>query len=134
MRYLSASDLRDLLPPAALIAAIKQSLCDFALGKVIVPVRQHVESGGRTLLTMPVIAEPAFGAKIVSVVPGNAERNLPVTSGLMVLSDGLTGQPLAVLNAAALTAQRTGAVGALGLSCMTPAGVDRIGVIGTGVQ
>jgi ornithine cyclodeaminase/alanine dehydrogenase-like protein (mu-crystallin family) len=134
MRYLSAQDLEDLVAPARLVAAIERALRDFAQGQVTVPARQHFESADKTVLSMPVIGATAFGAKLVSVVPGNASRGLPVTNGLMILSDGQSGVPLAVLNAAALTALRTGAVGALGLQRIAPAGVDRVGIIGTGVQ
>lgn len=134
MRYLSGKDLVDLISPTTLIAAIEEALCDFAAHKATVPVRQHVDFGDNTLLTMPAIGEGVFGTKIVSVVPSNATRGLPVTNGLMTLSDGVTGLPLAVLDAAMLTAQRTGAVGAVGLKWTTPLDAERIGIIGTGVQ
>jgi ornithine cyclodeaminase/alanine dehydrogenase-like protein (mu-crystallin family) len=134
MRYLSAQDLEGLVAPATLVAAIERALRDFAQGQVTVPARQHFEYGDKTVLSMPVIGATAFGAKLVSVVPGNANRGLPVTNGLMMLSDGQSGLPLAVLNAAALTALRTGAVGALALQHIAPASVDRVGIIGTGVQ
>jgi ornithine cyclodeaminase/alanine dehydrogenase-like protein (mu-crystallin family) len=134
MRFLFPSELLDLIPPSTLILAIEQSLRDFAERRVRVPERQHVDFGGNTLLTMPVIGPRAFGVKVVSVVPSNATRGLPVINGLMTLCDGVTGLPLAVLDAATLTAQRTGAVGALGVKYTTPPDVDRIGIIGTGVQ
>ena len=134
MRYLSAGDLDDLVAPATLVAAVERALRDFAQGQVSVPARQHFDCGDKTVLSMPVIGATAFGAKLVSVVPGNAKRGLPVTNGLMMLSDGESGLPLAVLNAAALTAVRTGAVGALALEHIAPASVDRVGIIGTGVQ
>ena len=134
MRYLSAGDVEALVAPAALVAAIERALRDFAQGLVTVPARQHFDCGDKTVLSMPVIGATAFGAKLVSVVPGNAKRGLPVTNGLMMLSGGQSGLPLAILNAAALTAQRTGAVGALALEHIAPASVDRVGLIGTGVQ
>jgi ornithine cyclodeaminase len=134
MRFLSGRDLHDLLPPHVLIEAIEQSLRDFAEQRVTVPARQHTHRGDVTLLTMPAVGQYAFGAKVVSVVPSNVTRGLPVIHGLMTLCDGVTGLPLAVLDAAALTAQRTGAVGALGLKHTTPAEVDSIGIVGTGVQ
>src|SRR5262249_61347026 len=45
-----------------------------------------------------------------------------------------SASPLAVMHAAALTAMRTGAVGALGLKYMTPTETHSIGIIGCGVQ
>ena len=44
------------------------------------------------------------------------------------------GRRVALLNAAALTAQRTGAIGALGVKYMTPADTASVGIIGAGVQ
>jgi ornithine cyclodeaminase/alanine dehydrogenase-like protein (mu-crystallin family) len=102
--------------------------------EVAVPARQHVKFDDNVLLAMPVVGKAAFGAKFVSVVPANAARGLPVTNSLMILSERRTGVPLAILSAAALTAERTGAVSALSLKYMTPAEVDSIGVLGTGVQ
>jgi ornithine cyclodeaminase/alanine dehydrogenase-like protein (mu-crystallin family) len=134
MRYLSAADITDLTTPATLIAALEQALRDFATGKVIVPTRGHTDFDGNTLLTMPVVGKGAFGTKTVSVIPSNADRGLPVISGLMTLHDRATGAPLAILDAAALTAQRTGAIGAIGLKHTTPEHTDTIGIIGAGTQ
>jgi ornithine cyclodeaminase/alanine dehydrogenase-like protein (mu-crystallin family) len=134
MRYLSGRDLVDLASPTTLIAALEKGLCDFAANRAIVPVRHHLHFDGNTLLTMPALGEDTFGVKVISVVPSNGYRGMPVTTGLMMLSDRVNGRPLAVLDAAMLTALRTGAVGALGLKCTAPPDVDRIGVIGTGVQ
>lgn len=134
MRYLAGKDLVDLLPPAVLVAAIEQALHDFAEGKALVPARHHLDFGDNTLLTMPAFGDGAFGTKIVSVIPSNAVRGVPVVNGLMVLNDGTTGLPLAILDAATLTAQRTGAVGAVGLKVTTPRNVDRLGIVGVGVQ
>jgi ornithine cyclodeaminase/alanine dehydrogenase-like protein (mu-crystallin family) len=134
MHYLSAKEIADLAIPTTLIAALEQSLRDYAAGKVIVPTRGHTDFDGNTLLTMPVVGQGTFGAKIVSVIPSNANRGHPVINGLMSLHDRATGAPLAILDAAALTAQRTGAIGALGLKHTTPDHTDTIGIIGTGTQ
>jgi ornithine cyclodeaminase len=134
MLYLSGEDLQNLVAPSDLVAVIEQALRDFAQGVVNVPTRGHVGFHGNTLLTMPVTGGAMVGAKIVTVVPENAGRELPVVQGLMTLFDGTTGTPLAILDAAMLTAQRTGAVGAVGLKYTTPEDLDRIGVIGVGVQ
>lgn len=134
MLFLSRQDLIELTSTPALIAAVEQGLRDFAAGQVVVPVRQHLDLGESTLLTMPVASRSGFGAKIVSVVPANANRALPVINGIMTLSDAQTGMPVAVLDAAVLTARRTGAVGAVALKCITPEDVESLGVVGSGVQ
>jgi ornithine cyclodeaminase len=134
MRILTGEQLRTLLPTSALVAAVEQSLRAMTQRQVEVPARHHIPWAGGTLLLMPAVGAGHIGVKLVSVVPGNAGTPLPVTSGLMVLLDGKTGQPLALLDAAVLTARRTGAVGALSLKLMTPGLLDSIGIIGTGVQ
>lgn len=98
------------------------------------PQRQHIEWGANTLLTMPAVAEEYCAVKLVSVVPGNAARALPVTNGTLILNDATTGLPLVLMNAAALTAQRTGAVGAVGVKYRTPAATSSVGIVGCGVQ
>ena len=131
---LSHSDLLGLLPPAALLEAVASAACVSGEGIPYAPQRQHLDWNGKSLLTMPAVAHDLIATKLVTVVPGNASRDLPVTNGVVILLDGDTGVPLALLNAAALTALRTGAVGALGVKHMTPVDTSSVGIIGCGVQ
>jgi ornithine cyclodeaminase len=132
MIALGSAQLFGLLNPAETIALVETAA--LSGGDSVVPQRQHVKWAQGTLLTMPAIAAGAVAVKLVSVVPDNAARKLPVTNGLMILGDAGTGLPLAIMDAAALTAMRTGAVGALGVKYLTPAGAATLGVIGAGVQ
>jgi ornithine cyclodeaminase/alanine dehydrogenase-like protein (mu-crystallin family) len=134
MLILSNSHIVGLLPSLDVIAAVEAAAGAHEDSRVIVPQRQHLDWNGNTLLIMPAVAEGSVGVKLVSMVPGNAAHNLPVTNGLMVLGDGATGLPLAVMSAAALTAVRTGAVGALGVKYMTSDAIASVGIIGCGVQ
>lgn len=131
---LSDKDVGELLSPRELVTAIEGAVREFEEGRANVPPRLHLEWDANTLLTMPAAAGKGLGVKLVSVVPGNAGRGLPVTSGLMILSDSQTGLPVAIMNAAALTARRTGAVGALGTLYMTPPDLETVGIIGVGAQ
>jgi ornithine cyclodeaminase/alanine dehydrogenase-like protein (mu-crystallin family) len=134
MIVLTDRDVSELLSPRELVAVVEAAARQYELGHAIVPKRTHLEWNGNTLLTMPAATADALGTKLVSVVPGNSARALPVTSGIMILNDAQTGLPLAILNATALTARRTGAVGALGTKYMTPADLDSVGIIGVGAQ
>jgi ornithine cyclodeaminase/alanine dehydrogenase-like protein (mu-crystallin family) len=131
---LSDRDLEGLLAPQALILAVEAAARAQDEGPVRAPPRQHLEWDRNTLLTMPAVSPEVLGVKLVSVVPANANRGLPVTNGIMVLNDRETGLVLALMNAAALTAQRTGAVGALGVRYLTPPDVSSVGIVGCGVQ
>jgi ornithine cyclodeaminase/alanine dehydrogenase-like protein (mu-crystallin family) len=131
---LKAADIPRLLTPAQLVGLVETAALAAGREDCVVPARQHIRWPGGTLLTMPAIAAGVISVKLVSVVPGNRARELPVTNGLLVLSDGETGLPRALLDAAALTAVRTGAVGAMGVKYLTPPDAATLGVVGTGVQ
>lgn len=134
MLVLNEKDLIGLLPPLEIIDAVEAALRAHAAGSIVAPARLHLHWDDHTLLAMPAATKSAAAVKVVSVVPSNASRNLPVTTGAMLLSDGTTGAPLAIMNAGALTAQRTGAVGALGVKYLTPPDTRSAGIIGCGIQ
>jgi ornithine cyclodeaminase/alanine dehydrogenase-like protein (mu-crystallin family) len=134
MLILNHRDLLDLLPPLRIMEAVERGVRAQQAGAVAVPERDHLHWQGATLLTMPSGNDAFLGVKSVAVVPSNAQRGLPVTGGGMLLMRADTCEPIALLNAAALTCQRTGAVGALGVKYMTPADTDSAGIVGVGVQ
>src|SRR2546421_538492 len=81
-----------------------------------VPVRSPSCSAASSRPNAFIHAMPAYLAdedvaalKWVSGYPDNPSRSLPYISGLIVLNDAATGQPLAVLDAAEITAARTAA-------------------------
>jgi ornithine cyclodeaminase len=134
MLILNANDLLGLLPQSALVDAVEAALRAHSAGSIIAPARLHLHWDDHTLLAMPAANKTSAAVKVVSVVPSNAARELPVTTGAMILNDGTTGVPLALMNAAALTAQRTGAVGSLGVKYLTPPDTRSAGIVGYGVQ
>jgi len=73
--------------------------------------------------------------KIASGFPGNPALGLPVGDGLMLLFRQDTGALARVLfDEGHLTDERTAAAGALASRTMAPPTVERIGILGTGVQ
>jgi ornithine cyclodeaminase/alanine dehydrogenase-like protein (mu-crystallin family) len=82
-------------------------------------------------------AMPALGGghallKWVTSFPGNPDRGLPTVTGLVLLSDAETGVLLAVLDAGAVTALRTGAAAVLAAATLGQGG--SIAVVGCGVN
>ena len=73
-----------------------------------------------------------IGVKVVTVVPGNSARGLPAIAGLYLLLDGTTGRPLAVMDAAALTARRTAAASALAADYLAAPGARQMLMVGAG--
>ena len=84
-------------------------------------------------------AMPALGGghallKWVTSFPGNPARGLPTVSGLVVLSDAETGVVVALLEAGAVTALRTGAAAVLAAETLGRPDADTAAVVGTGVN
>ena len=134
MLFLSNSDTLALLNLPEIIGAVREAAVAIQDPETVLPVRQHLDWPGTTLLVMPARAAKAVGVKLVSVIPSNAERCLPVTNGTMLLNDGITGLPLCLMNAAQLTAIRTGAISALSIQHMTPETSASMGIVGCGTQ
>jgi ornithine cyclodeaminase/alanine dehydrogenase-like protein (mu-crystallin family) len=82
-------------------------------------------------------AMPARGGDIamlkwISSFPGNPERGLPTVIGLLIVSDAQTSEPMAILDAGAVTALRTGAVAAVAAEALAQG--RTAAVIGCGVN
>lgn len=134
MLILTNQQIETLLSLEEIVVAVEQAMLSYESQTSLVPRRMHLDNGANTLLCMPSLNQQFFATKLVSVVPGNAAQNLPVTIGVMLLNDTATGLPLALMNASKLTALRTGAVGAVGIKHLTPSDSSSIGIIGCGVQ
>ncbi len=84
-------------------------------------------------------AMPALGAghallKWVTSFPGNPLQGLPTVSGLVLVSDASNGTLRAVLDAAEVTALRTGAAAVLAAETLGRADAGTAAVIGAGVN
>ena len=98
------------------------------------PDRMHTSDGQNSLLLMPCFSGQYFSTKLVSVFPEAVKHGQSVVNGVMVLFDNISGQPLAIMDGAAITAQRTGAVGGLGVKFLTSEKIKTAGILGAGVQ
>jgi len=72
--------------------------------------------------------------KWITSFPGNPERGLPTVSGIVCLSDARTGVPLAILDARAVTALRTGAVAAVATRAPARDDARTVGIVGCGLH
>ncbi len=134
MLNLSAETIENSLSPAEIIEAVKTGIIKCESGVYKVPTRMHLEGEGITNLVMPAMGKRYFCTKLVSVVPSNPQRDLPMILGTVVLSKMETGETLALMDAPMITALRTAAVGALGLDLIALKETETIGIIGLGVQ
>lgn len=102
------------------------------------PTRHHhkVEVPGAaaaTLLLMPAWSEGGYlGVKVVNVFPDNARHGLPAVTGVYLLFSATTGEVLATIDGAELTARRTAAASALAARYLARDDASRLLVVGTG--
>jgi ornithine cyclodeaminase len=75
---------------------------------------------------------PAFGAKLLSIFPRNAGR--PAIQGLIVVFDANDGRPVAVVDAASVTALRTAAASGMATRALAREDSRTLAILGTGVQ
>jgi ornithine cyclodeaminase/alanine dehydrogenase-like protein (mu-crystallin family) len=75
-----------------------------------------------------------FGIKALGAMPSNVTHGLPRATGLILLFDPATKTPLCVMDAQVISATRTGAVSYLAVKKLVDPSVERIGLVGSGVN
>ncbi len=139
MRLVTESELRQLIHEEESLQAVEQAFRALAEGRVEQPSPMSFdfpETSGEVHVKGAAIAgSPIFAVKIASGFYRNPERNLPVSSGLVLVLDQSTGFPLAIFqDNAYLTEMRTAAAGALATQHLTHDTIDKMAVLGSGAQ
>lgn len=136
---LSEHDVVELLTMEECIDVMADALAALARGEVHNPLRQAIRAPGAAGLLglMPAWRTgetPYYGLKEVCVFPENPKRGLDTHLGAVILHSGETGEPLAFMNAAAITAIRTAAVSAVATRLLAREDAAVLAIIGTGAQ
>jgi ornithine cyclodeaminase/alanine dehydrogenase-like protein (mu-crystallin family) len=136
---LSASAVRSVLGYPECATAMRTALIARARGEVFQPLRTVLRPPAAVgfMGLMPAYQqdqEAGYGLKAICVTPGNPAIGLDTHQGVVMLSSSATGEPLAVLNASAVTEIRTAAVSAVATSVLANDDADVLAIIGTGVQ
>jgi ornithine cyclodeaminase len=138
LRFLSAADVRRLLPMVDCIALMREALTTLARGDAVLPLRSMTRLPDRSGLLglMPgyLGAPVAFGIKLVTVMPRNQERGLDSHQGLVLLFDPEDGRPLAAMDASSITAIRTAAVSGAATRALAREDARELAILGSGVQ
>jgi ornithine cyclodeaminase/alanine dehydrogenase-like protein (mu-crystallin family) len=132
---LNHHDVTSMLTMRECIGVMEEALADLARGKVANPLRSlmRVEGAPGFLGLMPAYRGD-FGLKEVCVFPGNPAKGLDTHLGLVILHDGETGAPKAIMDASAITAIRTAAVSAVATKLLAREDSKVLAIIGSGVQ
>lgn len=135
--WLSESDVRAVLDPVELIDAMEEALSALSAGEVAHPVRTAIETAERSFFAvMPASMKRRgiLGAKLVTVMPGNAALGLDTHLAAISLFDAATGELLAVMDGRYITEVRTAAASAVSVRHMARADAQVLAILGSGVQ
>jgi ornithine cyclodeaminase/alanine dehydrogenase-like protein (mu-crystallin family) len=130
---IDASLLRSLVPMTDAIGASRTAFTAAAAGELTGPLRSALSR--HRVLVMP--AEHTSGSAIVKVLslqPDGWKVGLPSIGGSVLWVDGDSGRIAALLDAASLTALRTGAASGLATSLLAPPGSSALAMLGAGGQ
>ena len=120
------------------IEVMVDGLKQLARGQAQVPLRSVMflpeKVGALGMMPGSITDPPLTGLKIVTVFPGNHGSNLDSHQGAVLLFDGKTGQPLALLDASSITAIRTAAVSGVATRLLARPEIREASILGAGVQ
>lgn len=133
---LNEHEVTELLTLEDCIPAMENALASLARGEVHNPLRQAIRAPGAPGLLgmMPAWGSGYYALKEVCVFPENPKRGLDTHVGTVILHSGETGEPLAILNASAITAIRTAAVSAVATKLLAREDAHVLAILGGGVQ
>ena len=139
MELVNEESLRAQIGEAEALEAVERAFLALARGDVVQPPPMGFdfpEASGETHVKGAYIrGDATFAIKVASGFYRNPDKGLAVGSGLVLVLDAKTGAPLATLkDNAFLTELRTAAAGALATRLLAPTKIDKMAVLGTGVQ
>jgi ornithine cyclodeaminase len=128
---IDADGLRRRLSMRAAIDALQS-----AFGEDVPPVppRTHEVTPGGSLFVMPAAGPQGAGVKLITLTEANRAKGLPFIQGVYVLFGSEAQEPEAVIDGAAMTALRTGAVSGLATRFLARDDARRLVVFGSAVQ
>ena len=132
--FVNGTAVRELLPMESCVGLMREALTSLARGDSLLPLRSLVRlpDGSGLLGLMPgYLAEPrSFGLKVVSVMPGNHGTPYDSHQGVVMLFGLEHGEPLAIMDATAITAIRTAAA----TDALARGDAGDLALIGSGTQ
>jgi ornithine cyclodeaminase len=137
LRLIDAASVHRLLDYAPLVEALAAAhrAAPPLVGRSLLEPPPGAGRVGEGFLVLPAWAHGrAFGVKMVTIVPANAERadRLPTVQAVYQLFEGATGRPLAVIDGTALTLRKTAADSGLGAQLLARADASTLLMIGAG--
>jgi ornithine cyclodeaminase/alanine dehydrogenase-like protein (mu-crystallin family) len=132
---LSAAHVQRAVSPSRAVDAVRDAFVEHAAGRWTMPPKVYVTNyPAGDFRAMPALGGGFALLKWINSFPGNPALGLPTVSGVVLLSDAETGGLRAVLDAASVTALRTGAAAVLAAEVLGRRDAGTAAVIGAGVN
>ena len=133
--FFNAEQVEAAVSPERALEAVRDAFIAYARGEWSMPPKVYVPAyPAGDFRAMPVLGAGHAALKWVTSFPGNPARGLPTVTGLVLLSDASNGSLVAVLDAGAVTALRTGAAAVLAAETLGRADAESAAVVGAGVN
>lgn len=137
MRIIDREEVRARLTYELCIPLVRAAMIAFSTGRT----RQHLRSilplgpkGVFGIMPGALGEGEVFGAKLISVYPGNFANGIQSHQGVVVLFDGDTGAPVCIAHAGEITAIRTAAASAVATDALARPDAHRLAILGYGEQ
>jgi alanine dehydrogenase len=131
----AARDVEAAVSPGRAVEVVRDAFVAYARGEWSMPAKVYVPAyPAGDFRAMPALGGGFALLKWVTSFPGNPAVGLPTVMGLVLLSDASNGTPVAVLDAGAVTALRTGAAAVLAAETLGREDAATAAVIGAGVN
>ena len=138
IKIITSNDLEGVISMDDAIKLMSLAFRNFSNKQCYVPPRSVNDIPEKDLT---IILKPAYmeaigrtGIKILSQNEGNRNTNLPTITGIILLIDTDTGQILALMDGAYITALRTGAASGLASDYLARKDAEILAIFGCGVQ
>ncbi len=133
MLVIDGATLRELVPMADAVEAVREAFIGVSAGQFWQPLR--LGHGDQTLVMAAADDDGAGTAvKVVSIRRDNPARGLPMIQASVVWHDGETGRPTAVLDGDGVTALRTGAASGVATAELADPQASVLALVGAGGQ
>ena len=121
--------------PTEAVDRVRDAFVSFGRGEWQMPAKVYLPSPPHgDFRAMPVRGEGLAILKWVTSFPVNPRRGLPTVTGVVLVSDAETGEPVAMLDARAVTALRTGAAAAVATQELAHEDARTVGLVGCGLH
>ncbi len=131
----TSRDVEQAVSPAQAVEAVRSAFVAYARGEWSMPPKVYVPAyPAGDFRAMPALGGGYALLKWITSFPGNPARGLPTVTGIVLVSSAANGELVAALDAASVTALRTGAAAVLAAETLGRPHAGTAAVVGAGVN